>query len=108
MSNKYQQKNGHPVIKKKTSQNQTAWKVSVFGIILVRIIPHSDWIEVSHRIQPECRKMRTRIAPNTDTFYAVLVLLRPERKIKQSSNNVLLRQQGFFSVWIADSTYVFP
>ena len=22
----------------------TAWKVSVFGVILVRIFPHSDWI----------------------------------------------------------------
>ena len=26
---------------------------------------------VSLRIQPECRKMRTRITPNTDTFHAV-------------------------------------
>ena len=36
----------------------TAWKVSVFGVILVRIFPHSDWI-------------RNRITPNTDPFYAV-------------------------------------
>ena len=27
---------------------------------------------VSLRIQPECRKMRTRITPNTDTFYPAL------------------------------------
>ena len=26
---------------------------------------------VSLRIQPECGKMRNRITPNTDTFYAV-------------------------------------
>ena len=26
---------------------------------------------VSLRIQPECRKMRTRITPNTDIFHAV-------------------------------------
>ena len=26
---------------------------------------------VSPRIQSECRKIRTRITPNTDTFYAV-------------------------------------
>ena len=32
----------------------TVWKVSVFGVILVRIFPHSDGI-----------------TPNTDTFYAV-------------------------------------
>ena len=35
-----------------------AWKVSVFGVILVRI--QSEW-----------EKIRTRITPNTDTFYAV-------------------------------------
>ena len=32
--------------------------MSVFGVILVRFFPHSDWI-------------RTRITPNTDTFHAV-------------------------------------
>ena len=32
--------------------------MSVFGVILIRIFPHSDWI-------------RSRITPNTDTFYAV-------------------------------------
>ena len=36
----------------------TAWKVSVFEVILVCIFPHSDW-------------MRTKITPNTDTFYTV-------------------------------------
>ena len=29
----------------------------------------------SLRIQSECRKMQNRIPPNTDTFYAVLILL---------------------------------
>ena len=33
--------------------------MSVFGVILVRIFPHSDWI-------------RTRITPNTNTFYPVI------------------------------------
>ena len=42
----------------------TARKLSVFGVILVRIL-------VSLRIQFECEKIRT-ITPNTDTFYAVL------------------------------------
>ena len=56
----------------------TAWKVSVFWVILDRIFPHSDWIRrdtpysVSLRIQSECGKMRTRITPNTDTFYEVV------------------------------------
>ena len=34
--------------------SETTWKVSVFGVILARIFPHSNWI-----------------TPNTDTFYAV-------------------------------------
>ena len=54
--------------------------MSVFGVRLVRIFPHSDWILcispywdfVSFRIQSECGKMRTRITPNTDTFHAVI------------------------------------
>ena len=59
----------------------TAWKVSLFRVILVNIFPHLDWIwkdvkmesyEVSLRIQSKCRKTRTRITPSTDTFYAVL------------------------------------
>ena len=37
------------------------WKVPVFGVILVCI-------------QSECGKIRTRITPNTDTFYAVRVV----------------------------------
>ena len=44
----------------------TAWKVSVFGIILVCIFPHSD------RNQSECWKIQTRITLNTDTFYLVI------------------------------------
>ena len=36
----------------------TAYKESVFGVVLIRI-------------QSECGKMRTRITPNTDSFYAV-------------------------------------
>ena len=45
--------------------NITAYKVSVFGVILVRIFPHAD------RIQSECGKMRTKITPNMDTFHVV-------------------------------------
>ena len=26
------------------SKTRTSWKVSVFGVILVRIFPHSDWL----------------------------------------------------------------
>ena len=40
-------------------KSNTAWKVSVFGVILARI-------------QSECGKIQTRITPNMDTLYAVL------------------------------------
>ena len=50
----------------------TAWKLSLFGVILVHIFPHLDWIRrVSLRIQSECGKLRTRKAPNMNIFYAV-------------------------------------
>ena len=62
----------------------TEWKVYVFGVFLVRIFQHSDWMLrdtpysvriqfVSCRIQSECGKMRTRKTSNTDTFHAVSV-----------------------------------
>ena len=38
-------------------------KKSKYGLFLVRIFPHLDWIQrysVNLRIQPECRKIRTR------------------------------------------------
>ena len=36
----------------------TAWKVSVVGVILVRLFPHSDWKGAT-------------VTPNTDAFYVV-------------------------------------
>ena len=33
---------------------------------------NTEWYSLSLCIQSECWKMRTRITPNTDTFYAVL------------------------------------
>ena len=44
-------------------------KMSIFGFILIRIFPHSNFL----RIQSKCGKIRTRITPNTDTFYAMFV-----------------------------------
>ena len=43
---------------KRLDDRPTAKKVYIFGVFLVRIFPHSDWI-------------RTRKTPNTDTFHAV-------------------------------------
>ena len=45
----------------------TAQKVSVFGVILVRIFPAFSRI----RMRENAAKMRTRVTPNTNTFYAV-------------------------------------
>ena len=62
--------------------------MSVFGVILVRIFPNSDWIRrdtkyfpkfelhterygVSLGIQSEYGKIRTRITPNTGNFHAM-------------------------------------
>ena len=61
----------------------TAYKVSVFEVILVRIFPGFSriWTEYgerrsislySVRIWKNAGKMRTRITPNTDSFYAVM------------------------------------
>ena len=55
------------------TEGLTAWKVSVFGVILVPIFPHSDWIW-RDTIQSECGKIRNRITLNTETFYAVTSL----------------------------------
>ena len=46
-----------------------AWKVSVLGVILVRIFPHSDY---------EFGKTRTSITPNMNTFYVVYRLHKTE------------------------------
>ena len=39
--------------------------------------PHFPAFVVSLRIQSKCGKMRTRITPNTDTFYTVKGLKSP-------------------------------
>ena len=49
---------------------------SVFGVFLVCVFPHLDWIRrhgLSLRILSKYGKMRTRITPNMDTFYTVIV-----------------------------------
>ena len=56
-----------------THFSNTAWKVSVLGVILVRVFPHSNWVSLriqfkSFRIKSECGKIHTRI-----NFYAVKV-----------------------------------
>ena len=63
----------------------TAWKVFVFGVILVRIFPYSDWI-------------RTRITPNTNTFHVVVVFALKQiqnfKAVLNDCSNNHLKQPG--------------
>ena len=65
--------------------------MSVFGVILVCIFPHSDWIRrdisrrVSLRIQSKYGKIQTRITPNMDTFHAVNVYSKVRKNNSTSS-----------------------
>ena len=50
------------------------WEVSLFGVFLVRLFPHLDWIRkctpyFSYSVQ--MRKNPDQKAPNTDTFHEV-------------------------------------
>ena len=47
----------------------SAQKVSVFGVILVRI-------------QSKCVKMKTRITPNTSTFHAVVITFTEDQRLQ--------------------------
>ena len=55
----------------------TVQKVSVFGVILLGIFPafshiRAEYGEYLSVFRPNVGKMRTRITPNTGTFYAVI------------------------------------
>ena len=50
--------------------SNTARKVSVLEVFLVRNFPHSDY-SVSLRIQSKCGRIRTRKTPNMEIFHAV-------------------------------------
>ena len=76
VSSKYKMLTLHVTRKKKMYHFVlcTAWKVSVFGVFLVHF-------------QSECRKIRARITPITDTFYIVMVMGKRYRiKIGCTSN----------------------
>ena len=72
----------------------TAWKVSVFGLFLVRIFPNSGWIR--RKTQTTCRKIRTKKTPNTNTFQAEPI--RPTGKLDMMTlicNILLLSHESF-------------
>ena len=71
-------------------------KVSVFGVILVRIFPHSDWIwRDTGWIQSKCGKIRTRITPNKDTFYTVTETWKEVNPLKMLLLNVTYQEAAY-------------
>ena len=48
--------------------DNTAWKVSVFEVILVRILPHSGWIRRDLRISPYSVRMQTNANQNNSKY----------------------------------------
>ena len=69
-----------------------AWKVSIYGVFVVGIFPHSDWIRrdkeslsvFNPRICSKCGKIRTRKTPNMDAFralYIISFLLKKEAQL---------------------------
>ena len=87
---------------------------SYFGPYFPAFGLNTERYEVSLRIQSECGKIRTRITPNTDTFYAVMIpflrdiylwafivainLMREKRQIKANEIPVFLVLANDFSV----------
>ena len=81
----------------------TAQKLSVFGVILVRIFPAFSQFEcgkMREKCWPEMRenagKLRARITPNTDSFL---------RSVQQSDNSIKLSRyaylvSGFLICWL--------
>ena len=53
---------------------------------------NTERYSVSLRIQSECREMRTKITPNTDTFYAVKLGFL----IRKPSYNLILTDRYFY------------
>ena len=60
----------HLISSRFLSEANTSWIFSVFGVFLVHIFPHLDWIRRDTKDLSKCGKVRTRKTPNTDTFHA--------------------------------------
>ena len=72
--------------------NDTAWKVSDFGVFLARVFPHLDWIRSDTLlIHSECRNIQTRITANSDNFHAVS---------HRSKYFLLIFDFGFLSIFL--------
>ena len=54
-----------------TWDSNTTWKVSVFGVFLVHILLHSDWIRRDTEYSVQMRQNKDQKTPIMDTFHAV-------------------------------------
>ena len=72
------------------------------GLHFSRIFPHSDWIqgdtEYVSIFSLNVGKMRTRITPNTDSFYAVLFMHTIQNNTILSSSSITYWKSDIFLV----------
>ena len=72
----------------------TAWKVSIFGVFLVCIFPHSDWIRWDtsylYVFSPNAGKYRPEKTPNTNNFHAATWTadIRGVRSVFRTQSNI--------------------
>ena len=89
--------------------------MSVFGVFLVGIFPHSDCIRRSLRIQSKCEKIQTRKTSNMDTFYVVFISTEEDHSSysRNGTCNFSFTFKGnhysenYFKVSLAYCTYYF-
>ena len=88
--------------------------MSVFGVILVHIFPAVFRIRTEYgetRTRENAEKIRTRMAPNTDTFYAVDVIwfvLKLFMKIQRKHKTDIISYQAFMKIqtkYVANYTF---
>ena len=75
---------------------QTAWKVSVFGVFLVRIFPHSDWIRRDKNGDIQLWKTKKLYFNNKCTEWINIASMR---YVKASSINDLYSTTGETFCW---------
>ena len=86
----------------------TAWKVSKYGVFLVCIFAHSDWIrrdtEYLSIFNPNAGKYRPDKTPHLDTFHTVLRLLTLSRGVERTlsyiyDETLILAKCSIIDIW---------
>ena len=81
-----------------TLKDDTAWKMSVFGVILVRIFPHSEWIQRDTPYLPVFRLNAGNTDQNNSEYGHFLRSLKPKHPDKSSYRKKQLQNaQNFHS-----------